>query len=354
MIQKLESDEPSTWVFVNGFQDLSNGELYIRAFYYTVTTITTVGFGDISPGTDVEMIFGVIVMICGVIAFSYATGSLSSLLTNLDNSTAKLNEKITVLNEIKENYNIGPVLYEELRQAIQYEVEKDVSNIVAFIECLPQGLKMDLSVKIHREIVLNIPFFKNRPNEVIAFIGPMLKPNRVKENDYVYTEGESATKLFFLTKGLAGFVLPEYKNLVYITIEIGDHFGIVDGFGRKRYSPSRTHKRVFTVMALENSEMMSLNYKQLTHIEESFPDIYYELIEYADRRYTKAMRLKEVAQKEGKKLRKVIGTFRMPTTITRKDSKFARTLKNHQVLATFKSLKNINELADEDSDSLER
>ena len=354
MIQKLESDEPNTWIYVNGFQDLTDGELYIRAFYFTVTTITTVGFGDISPGTDSEMIFGVVVMICGVIAFSYATGSLSSLLQNLDNSTEKLNEKINVLNDIREHYNIGPVLYEELRQAIQYEVEKDVSNIVALIDSLPHRLKMDLSVKIHREIICHIPFFKNRPNEVVAFIGPLLKPLRFKENDYVYTEGESATKLFFLTKGLAGFVLPEFKNLVYITIEIGDHFGTIDKFGRKRDSPSRVHRRAFTVMALENCEVMELSFKDLAHVEESYPEIYYELVQHSDRRYTKVMRIKEEAIKEGKKMHKIMGTTRMVSSLTRKDTKFGRTLNNHNVLSSFKSLTDVHKIAEIDSDSLER
>jgi len=34
--------------------------------------------------------------------------------------------------------------------------------------------------------------------------------------------------LYFLEKGEAGFVLPKYKNLIYIIIEQGDFFGIMD------------------------------------------------------------------------------------------------------------------------------
>ena len=47
-IAKLEENGPHSWVGANGFQDLPNIELYIKAVYFTVTTITTVGFGDIS------------------------------------------------------------------------------------------------------------------------------------------------------------------------------------------------------------------------------------------------------------------------------------------------------------------
>jgi Trk-type K+ transport system membrane component len=49
-----------------------------------VTTITTVGYGDISGSTDIEKVFCIFIMIIGVLAFSFATGSLASILANYD------------------------------------------------------------------------------------------------------------------------------------------------------------------------------------------------------------------------------------------------------------------------------
>lgn len=34
--------------------------------------------------------------------------------------------------------------------------------------------------------------------------------------------------VYFMVRGTAGYVLPRYENAVYIKIESGDHFGIVD------------------------------------------------------------------------------------------------------------------------------
>ena len=61
-------------------------ELYITSFYFTVTTIVTVGFGDIRAFNTSERIMCVFLMIIGVISFSFATGSLSSILSNYDAS----------------------------------------------------------------------------------------------------------------------------------------------------------------------------------------------------------------------------------------------------------------------------
>jgi len=132
MITQLSSG-PDNWIYAGGFQDDGQVELYLTSFYYTITTITTVGYGDISPNTSVEKIFGIIMMCLGVVAFSFATGTLSSIMSNLDNASAKFREKLELLDQIKRDYLIGPGLYEEIRQAISFEAEKDKSNIMNFV-----------------------------------------------------------------------------------------------------------------------------------------------------------------------------------------------------------------------------
>lgn len=56
------------------------------AVYWTVTTITTVGYGDIlaTKSNNLEMLFCAVAMIIGVIAFSFANGSLTSIISDYD------------------------------------------------------------------------------------------------------------------------------------------------------------------------------------------------------------------------------------------------------------------------------
>jgi len=74
--------------------------LYVTSFYFSITTIVTVGYGDITPLNATEKIFACFLMIFGVIAFSFATGALSSIISNIDQSEALLKEKMTTLTEI--------------------------------------------------------------------------------------------------------------------------------------------------------------------------------------------------------------------------------------------------------------
>ena len=61
-------------------------DLYLVSFYFTVTTIVTVGYGDIHATNSGERAISILLMITGVISFSFATGSLSSIISNYDTS----------------------------------------------------------------------------------------------------------------------------------------------------------------------------------------------------------------------------------------------------------------------------
>ena len=80
-------------------------------------------------------------------------------MTNMDSVSAKLKADMDFLEAIKREYNLNPILYEEIRQAIKFEVEKDKSKLLNFVNWLPNRIQVDLSVQIHQQIVNEIPFF---------------------------------------------------------------------------------------------------------------------------------------------------------------------------------------------------
>ena len=41
-----------TWIARGNFQDLSDPNIYLTAYYFALTTLTSIGYGDITPYTD--------------------------------------------------------------------------------------------------------------------------------------------------------------------------------------------------------------------------------------------------------------------------------------------------------------
>ena len=88
------------WIEEKGFLHAEDWELYFAAYYFSVTTFTTVGYGDIHATCTTERILAIFLMIGGVFAFSFATGTLTSILTSLDTQNKQINEKMLVVNKL--------------------------------------------------------------------------------------------------------------------------------------------------------------------------------------------------------------------------------------------------------------
>jgi hypothetical protein len=79
-VAKFNNFDESTWVYQLEFSEESASFLYLTSIYWAVTTIATVGFGDIHAFNTSEQIISIFWMIFGAGFFSFTIGSLSTLL----------------------------------------------------------------------------------------------------------------------------------------------------------------------------------------------------------------------------------------------------------------------------------
>ena len=59
-------------------------------------------------------------MLIGVILFSFATGSISSIISSADSEDAKLKEKMETLTGLQSEYDLDDKLFNKLARALKY------------------------------------------------------------------------------------------------------------------------------------------------------------------------------------------------------------------------------------------
>lgn len=72
-------------------------EIYANAFYFILTTITTVGYGDISGSTTLELLFSMCVEFVGLTFFSFLTGTISVMFSGDQSFESLINARMEQL-----------------------------------------------------------------------------------------------------------------------------------------------------------------------------------------------------------------------------------------------------------------
>ncbi len=201
-ITKLEENSPDIWVNRLGLTDSSPFELYITSFYWSLTTVTTVGYGDVVSYTKYEKIYNLFIMSFGVVMYSFLIGMLSNIVEIIDQKNSEMNMKLNELQEIKVIYDIDDEIYEKTRKIIKYDLTKSQEQKRNFLLELPNKLRVELSRIINDNVIKKIIFFQDKP-ELINFILPLLKQMRYGKNENIYKIGEipdESKNIFFLIK----------------------------------------------------------------------------------------------------------------------------------------------------------
>src|SRR5262249_15017745 len=73
------------WLALGGIEgQFDQTTRYVRALYWCITTLATVGYGDIVPKTNAQTIYAMVCMLLGVGIYGYVVGNVANLLANLD------------------------------------------------------------------------------------------------------------------------------------------------------------------------------------------------------------------------------------------------------------------------------
>lgn len=117
--KKDESNPDATnWIEAGGFEEFEMWQLYISSFYFSVTTITTVGYGDISGTNTTEYWMCFFLHLIGVLSYSFAAGSLTMIIQNYDQINNKHQDKIITLNRLYKEAKFPEELYFNLKDTI--------------------------------------------------------------------------------------------------------------------------------------------------------------------------------------------------------------------------------------------
>lgn len=251
----------NNWLLQIYIKDQKNNfEKYIAALYWSFTTITTVGYGDITPTNTVEMIYCSLSMLIGSIVFGYIIGGIAAVVSQFDSSSggrekSRMNE---VLAYLQEN-NIPKVMIDRVIKHYSFIFKlKSAFDENSFVNEMPEYLRNELILYVYRNEIPKISFFNNEKDTgFISYLLIAMSPIYCSPNDYVFHEGEIGTEMYFLIKGTVQCLgkAGTTDEVVYTNITEGNYFGEI--------AILMETKRTASIRALTTSHLFMLSHTEL-------------------------------------------------------------------------------------------
>jgi CRP-like cAMP-binding protein len=259
--------EPN-WIFRYGYQDSSDEEMYVSSIYFIMYTILTIGYGDISPVNSIERFFVILIMLVGVLLYSFAVSSLGNILTSYDKNTAKYNQSLQLLNEIKIKHRVPDAFYEKVAKFINYDHKFNKIEQFVFINELPAALKHLMLNNMYDAVLKNFKFFKFEDEEFKSKVLLSLRPVQAYRKEYICVENENLEEFFLVRRGILSITLGKrYNEARVMEIRRTEHFGDILIMAQQK-SP-------VNVKVISNAcDLFYINKSDLIEISTLFPQIW--------------------------------------------------------------------------------
>jgi potassium voltage-gated channel Eag-related subfamily H protein 8 len=136
----------------------NNYDKLIISCYFALTTLSTVGYGDFYPVSQIEMLFGILIMLCGVAFFSYIMGSFIEIISNYDKKMGvvdkgtELHNWMTLLTRFTNNKPLPKSLINSIDNHFAYYWANDrlscISKKNEYLNALPRSIKRNVILPI--------------------------------------------------------------------------------------------------------------------------------------------------------------------------------------------------------------
>ncbi|MBN2875337.1 MAG: cyclic nucleotide-binding domain-containing protein, partial [Spirochaetales bacterium] len=253
------------WILVSGNPDgLAPADRYVSAFYWTMTTLTTIGYGDITPKGSMQILFVIVVEIFGAAMYGLVIGNIAGLIANIDVAKSQYREKLDRINAFLKYRNIPDQLMKKINNYYSYlwDTRKGYDEI-EFLHDLPVALKESVALHLNKEIIERVPLFENADASLIRDIILQLEPAVFTPNDYIVRAGELGRDMFFISKGSVA-VLSADEAVTYATLTAGQFFGEI--------SLLLSMPRTATIKATGFCDLYRLDKENFDLVVDRYPD----------------------------------------------------------------------------------
>ncbi|ESN93850.1 hypothetical protein HELRODRAFT_157793 [Helobdella robusta] len=196
---------------------------YMSAFYFTLSSMTTIGFGNISASTDAEKIFACTMMIFGSLLYATIFGNVATIIQQMNSTSGRYHEMLKNVNEFMALHGIPDELSERIIDFIvsTWSITRgiDAENVLSYC---PADMRADICVHLNRKVFFEQSAFRLASEGCLRALAIHFKLSHWAPGNMLFHQGESLESLCFIASGTLEVV---QDDEIVAVLSAGDSLG---------------------------------------------------------------------------------------------------------------------------------
>nr|XP_033775070.1 potassium voltage-gated channel subfamily H member 6 isoform X5 [Geotrypetes seraphini] len=236
---------------------------YVTALYFTFSSLTSVGFGNVSPNTNSEKIFSICVMLIGSLMYASIFGNVSAIIQRLYSGTARYHTQMLRVKEFIRFHQIPNPLRQRLEEYFQHAWSyTNGIDMNAVLKGFPECLQADICLHLNRTLLQNCKAFHGATKGCLRALAMKFKTTHAPPGDTLVHYGDVLTTLYFISRGSIEIL----RDDIVVAI-----LGKNDIFGEPISLYARPGKSSADVRALTYCDLHKIQREDLLEVLDMYP-----------------------------------------------------------------------------------
>ncbi|KAE8651371.1 hypothetical protein Csa_001921 [Cucumis sativus] len=205
-------DSENTWIGieVEDFQNRSIWLGYTYSIYWSIVTLTTVGYGDLHAVNLGEKIFSICYMLCNIGLTSYLIGNMTNLIVHAAIRTFIMRDSINEILRYGSKNRLPEGLKDQMLAHMQLKFKTAELKQEQVLEDLPKAIRSSIAQHLFRHTVENAYLFKGLSEDLIVQLVSEMKAEYFPPKVDIIIQNEIPTDFYILVSGAVDVI--SYKT----------------------------------------------------------------------------------------------------------------------------------------------
>ncbi|XP_073000464.1 potassium channel AKT2 [Typha latifolia] len=247
-----------TWIgaVISNFREASLWIRYITSIYWSITTMTTVGYGDLHAENTGEMIFNIFYMLFNLGLTAYLIGNMTNLVVEGTRRTMEFRNSIRAASNFASRNHLPPQLKQKILAYMCLRFRTEILNQQQLMDQLPKSICKSIYEHLFLPTVKEVYLFNGVSREVLLLLATTMKPEYIPPGEDVILQNEAPDDVYIVVTGEVQIIYPKDEGEQVVgTLTRGDIFGEVGALSGRPQSLTFRTRTLSQLLRLKRSTL---------------------------------------------------------------------------------------------------